>query len=94
MHAESTTPSYDLARLKYLHELQMRDRAGTLERELAFIGELRIEDKVSGGLVAFRLWDFQQEFIRLLREHDRVFALKARQLGLRGRSSPISSTWG
>ena len=88
------TDEVSIDRLKYLHALQEKERADTPERELAFIQSLKIEDKVSGGLVDFRLWSFQQDFIRLLREHDRVFALKSRQLGLRGRSFLISSTWG
>jgi hypothetical protein len=78
-----------MAKLKHDRETQ-----DTLAREIDFIQSLKIEDKVAGGLVDFRLWAFQSDFIQFLREHDRVFALKARQLGLRGRSSVISSTWG
>lgn len=80
----------DLGRLHYLHDLQQRARVDSLESELSFIQSLKIEDKVAGGLINFRLWKFQREFIHLLREHDRVFALKSRQLGLHGRSSPTS----
>ena len=74
--------SCDLDRLRRLRELQQRANSDTAERELAFISRLSIEDKVTGGLVDFQLWDFQSDFIRLLRDHDRVFALKARQLGI------------
>jgi hypothetical protein len=70
-----------LDRLRYLHELQGRSRADSLDCELAFIQGLRIEDKVSGGLVPFLLWDFQKDLIGRLRENDRVFILKSRQLG-------------
>jgi hypothetical protein len=50
--------------------------------EIRFIDALRIEDKVSGALIPFDLWPFQEEFIHRLSEHDRVFGLKARQLGI------------
>ncbi|MGA3168475.1 MAG: hypothetical protein ABSF14_20420 [Terriglobia bacterium] len=50
--------------------------------EIAFIDALRIEDKVSGGLIPFALWPFQIEFVARLASLDRVFALKARQLGI------------
>lgn len=72
----------ELDRLRYLHELQGRARADTLESELSFIQALKIEDKVAGGLVDFRLWDFQRDFIEILRNNDRVFSLKSRQLGI------------
>lgn len=50
--------------------------------ELAFIESLSIEDKVSGGLIPFTLWPFQREAVGTLNAEDRVFVLKARQLGL------------
>lgn len=53
-----------------------------LDDELAFIQSLKIEDKVSGGLIPFALWDCQREFVAHLRTHDRLFGLKARQLGM------------
>jgi hypothetical protein len=43
---------------------------------------LSIEDKVTGSLIPFRLWPFQVEFIRKMNTHDRLLALKARQLGI------------
>jgi hypothetical protein len=50
--------------------------------ELAFIESLQIEDKVTGGLIPFALWPFQRETVGTLNAEDRVFALKARQLGI------------
>jgi hypothetical protein len=50
--------------------------------EIAFIKSLSIEDKVTGGLIPFALWPFQEEAVGTLNEHGRVFALKARQLGI------------
>jgi hypothetical protein len=53
-----------------------------LPDELSFIESLQIEDKVSGGLIDFKLWEFQKELIADLNSHDRVLVLKARQLGI------------
>jgi hypothetical protein len=53
-----------------------------LPDELSFIESLQIEDKISGGLIAFKLWEFQKELIATLNEHDWTFVLKARQLGV------------
>ncbi len=50
--------------------------------EIAFVESLHIEDKVSGGLIPFTLWPFQADALGVLNEYDRVFALKARQLGI------------
>jgi hypothetical protein len=50
--------------------------------ELDFIQSLRIEDKVSGALVPFALWDFQREMVESgTLDSPRLFALKSRQLG-------------
>ena len=50
--------------------------------EVTFIGALRIEDKVSGGLIPFELWDCQIDLLDRLRDEPRLFALKSRQLGI------------
>ena len=49
------------------------------ERE--FIEACQIEDKESGTLVPFKLWPVQVEMLPRLQEK-RLFALKARQLGI------------
>ena len=53
-----------------------------LPDEISFIESLQIEDKVSGGLIDFKLWEFQKELVATLNEHDWTFVLKARQLGV------------
>ena len=53
-----------------------------LPDEISFIRSLQIEDKVSGGLIDFDLWDFQEELVADLRANDWTFVLKARQLGI------------
>jgi len=50
--------------------------------EFEFIRSLSIEDKVGGRLIPFHLWGFQRDYIGELRAHDRLLALKARQLGI------------
>jgi len=47
----------------------------------AFLRACWIEDKDTGGLIPFDLWPCQEDFARLLDGYDRVFGLKARQLG-------------
>jgi len=53
-----------------------------LSDEISFIESLQIEDKVSGGLIDFKLWEFQKELIAFIDANDRAFILKARQLGI------------
>ena len=62
--------------------LRRMARGIRLPDELSFIQSLQIEDKVSGGLIDFSLWDFQKELIADLRSHDRLLVVKARQLGI------------
>ena len=51
--------------------------------ELDFIRSLQIEDKVSGGLIHFDLWPFQEDLITVLNNEEFwTFVLKARQLGI------------
>jgi hypothetical protein len=50
--------------------------------ELEFIASLKIEDKVSGGLIPFDLWDCQRDLVEQLRDNSRLLALKSRQLGV------------
>jgi hypothetical protein len=57
-------------------------RNDSLDAEVAFIESLSIEDKVSGGLIPFRLWSCQRDFVAVLRDSERLFGLKARQLGI------------
>ncbi len=57
-------------------------RQDSFEAEIAFIESLWIEDKVSGELIPFELWEFQRDCLRRLREGDRLLLLKARQLGV------------
>src|SRR5664280_1219595 len=52
-----------------------------LPSEREFIEACQIEDKQSGRLVAFKLWPAQIEILPRLAEK-RLFALKARQLGI------------
>src|SRR5664280_1812655 len=53
----------------------------SLPSEREFIEACQIEDKESGRLVAFKLWPAQIEILPRLAEK-RLFALKARQLGI------------
>lgn len=46
-----------------------------------FVESLQIEDKVSGGLIPFKLWPAQVKALKAMQEHDRLFWLKARQCG-------------
>jgi len=48
---------------------------------LDFLAACQIEDKETGALVPFRLWPSQVELVDELAAHERVFGLKARQLG-------------
>ena len=50
--------------------------------EVTFIRSLQIEDKVTGGLINFDLWPFQEELVAFINDNDRAFILKARQLGI------------
>jgi hypothetical protein len=50
--------------------------------EIEFIRSLKIESKEVGGLIPFDLWEFQKELVGILADNDRVFCLKARQLGI------------
>ena len=50
--------------------------------ELEFIASLKIEDKVSGGLIPFDLWECQRDLVEQLRDNSRLLALKSRQLGV------------
>ncbi len=51
--------------------------------ELDFIRSLQIEDKVSGGLIDFDLWPFQEDLLAVLNNEEFwTFVLKARQLGI------------
>ena len=50
--------------------------------EVAFVQSLQIEDKVTGGLIPFILWNCQLELLGLLASELRLFVLKARQLGI------------
>src|ERR1039457_1846818 len=70
-------------RLAAMSDLEVRVFLGLVDApdELSFIRSLSLEDKVSGSLIPFTLWGFQEESIGILNEHDRVFVLKARQLG-------------
>ena len=63
-------------------EIRRIDRGEIVPDELVFIESLQIEDKVSGGLIDFTLWEFQKELSQRLNEHDWTFVLKARQLGV------------
>jgi hypothetical protein len=63
-------------------ELQRMARGIRLPDEISFIESLQIEDKVSGGLIPFKLWAFQKELIEFIDANDRAFVLKARQLGI------------
>ena len=64
-----------------------------LPDEVSFIRSLQIEDKVTGGLIPFRLWDFQEELVADLGANDWMFVLKARQLGITWVMGPTCSTW-
>ena len=48
---------------------------------LQFIEALSIEDKDSGELVPFTLWRAQKRALRLMLKENRLYWLKARQLG-------------
>lgn len=49
---------------------------------LAFIESLKIVDKESGRIVAFRLWKAQKQMLRTMVANDRLVLVKARQLGV------------
>ncbi len=68
---------------KLTHEELIRMAHGIrLPDEITFLKTLQIEDKVCGGLIDFTPWDFQEELIAELDQHDQVMVLKARQLGI------------
>lgn len=73
------------ARVRALSEAELDD--GLLQygvapvSELEFISACWIEEKETGRLVPFDLWEAQREIVPLLESH-RLFALKARQLGV------------
>jgi hypothetical protein len=69
-------------RQRELLEERQRRASRKIPPEIAFIESLSIEDKVSGSLIPFTLWPFQREAVSTLNDADRVFALKARQLGI------------
>ena len=48
----------------------------------AFVESVQIEDKVSGRLIPFKLWPAQAKALRVMAASDRLFGLKARQLGM------------
>ena len=56
-------------------------RRADIPTEVDFIRSLKIEDKVSGGLIPFALWDCQVDLLYKLNAEDRVMVLKSRQLG-------------
>ena len=49
---------------------------------VTFVSSLSIEDKESGSLIDFRLWPAQVKVLREMAASDRLYVLKARQLGL------------
>ena len=61
---------------------EMESRRTSRPEEADFIESLKIEDKVTGALIPFKLWSFQRDFLGELNKWDRLFALKARQLGI------------
>ena len=62
--------------------------------EVTFVCSLRIEDKVSGGLIPFALWDCQIDLLKRLDSEPRLFALKSRQSWASpGRCWRTCSTW-
>ena len=58
----------------------------------AFVQTLQIEDKVTGGLIDFSLWDFQQELIADLASHDRFWCSRRASWASPGRCWPTCST--
>lgn len=71
----------NLTRLRRLAELRRQAAERRAVEELRFIESTKIEDKESGALVPFKLWQAQREILPLL-QLERLIALKARQLGL------------
>ena len=69
-------------------EQQDRDRAMPRAKRFRppslreFVESLQIEDKVTGTLIPFRLWPAQVKALRVMASSDRLFGLKARQLGM------------
>jgi hypothetical protein len=64
-------------------EYEARSASGLITpTELSFIESLSIEDKLSGGLIPFTLWDCQKDFVGRMNAHERLFALKCRQIGI------------
>ena len=63
-------------------ELERLERGEIVPDEVAFVEQLQIEDKVTGGLIPFILWNCQLELLGLLASEQRLFVLKARQLGI------------
>jgi hypothetical protein len=63
-------------------ELQRLERGEIVPGEVAFVQSLQIEDKVTGGLIRFILWDCQRDLLEFVAANDRAFILKARQLGI------------
>jgi hypothetical protein len=45
------------------------------------VESLQIEDKVSGGLIDFKLWPFQAKALKAMQEHDRLIWVKSRACG-------------
>jgi hypothetical protein len=70
------------ALLAGLSDADLASTLGTpIPSEREFIEACQIEDKLSGALVPFTLWPAQAEILPRLSE-ERLFALKARQLGI------------
>lgn len=78
----SSTPLSSKRRRALLEESRRRKALAGAPDELAFIESLSIEDKVTGGLIPFELWDFQRDFLGELNSWERLFGLKSRQLGI------------
>jgi len=82
----STTIESRLAKLEAAAQAEKQPkrrsrRSGKVPTLLQFVESLQIEDKVSGKLVPFKLWPAQRRMLRAMRDNDRLFLLKARQLG-------------
>lgn len=77
----AATQESDLDRLRRVRTLRERLARQRAPDEAAFLESCQIEDKVTGGLIFFRLWSAQVALLPEL-QHDRLLILKARQLGL------------
>jgi hypothetical protein len=61
---------------------------------LAFVESLSIEDKDTGALIPFALWDAQKDALAMMEAEPRLFVLKARQLGLSWLALACLLYWG